>query len=69
MPGGMTGKDLAHTLLRETPGLKVVYMSGYSLEISGHGLRLDEGVNFLAKPFQPVKLAEVIRKNLDKTNQ
>jgi PAS domain S-box-containing protein len=69
MPGGMTGKDLVHAILQENPKLNVVYMSGYSAEISGKGLVLNEGVNFLAKPFRPAKLAEVVRNNLDKTNQ
>lgn len=69
MLGGMTGKDLVQAILQENPKLKVVYMSGYSAEISGKGLVLNEGVNFLAKPFRPAKLAEVVRDNLDKANQ
>jgi FixJ family two-component response regulator len=69
MPGGMTGKDLAHTILQECPELKVIYMSGYSPEISGKDLQLQEGVNFLTKPFNATKLAESVRNSLDGVNQ
>jgi CheY-like chemotaxis protein len=69
MPGGMTGKALAQTLLEKNPRLKVVYMSGYSVEVGGKELSLVEGVNFLPKPFEAFKLAETIRNNLDKRNR
>jgi CheY-like chemotaxis protein len=65
MPGGMTGKDLGEQLLKENPGLKVIYVSGYSAEIASKNFPLQEGVNFLSKPFQAVKLAQTIRKLLD----
>ncbi len=65
MPGGMTGKEVAQTLLQENPKLKVIYASGYSVEVAGKDLLLEEGVNFLAKPFQTHKLAHIIRKRLD----
>jgi two-component system cell cycle sensor histidine kinase/response regulator CckA len=65
MPDKMTGKDLANWLLAENPDLKVIYMSGYSAEIVGKDLVLNEGVNFLSKPFQGLKLAKAIRDNLD----
>ena len=65
MPGGITGKDLAERLLKEDPQLKVVYTSGYSAEIADKDLNLEEGVNFLAKPFVLQKLAQIIRKRLD----
>jgi two-component system cell cycle sensor histidine kinase/response regulator CckA len=65
MPGGMTGKDLGEQLLKENPGLKVLYVSGYSTEVAGKGFLLEEGVNFLSKPFQAQKLAQTIRKILD----
>ena len=65
MPGGMTGKALAAQLLQANPKLKVIYASGYSVEVAGQDLRLEDGVNFLAKPFQTDKLAQTIRKRLD----
>jgi PAS domain S-box-containing protein len=65
MPGGMSGKDLGQRLLAEQPRLKVIYASGYSAEIVGKDFPLQEGVNFLVKPFPTHKLAQIIRQSLD----
>ncbi|HTV42953.1 MAG TPA: response regulator [Candidatus Sulfotelmatobacter sp.] len=66
MPGGLTGKELSQKILSENPKLKVVYMSGYSAEIAGRDFPLQEGFNFLVKPFQVEKLAATIRARLDR---
>jgi PAS domain S-box-containing protein len=66
MPGGMNGKELAQCLLQKDPKLKVVYMSGYRAEVAGKDLSLQEGVNFLFKPFPIDQLAQIIRDSLDK---
>ncbi|MEI9959569.1 MAG: response regulator [Limisphaerales bacterium] len=65
MPGGMSGKDLGEALLKENPKLKVIYVSGYSSEVAGKDFPLEEGVNFLTKPFQAQKLAQTIRNCLN----
>jgi CheY-like chemotaxis protein len=65
MPGGMTGKDLGERLLQENPKLKVIYASGYSSEVAARDFPLEEGVNFLSKPFQAQKLARIVRERLD----
>jgi CheY-like chemotaxis protein len=65
MPGEMSGKELAGQLLQQNPKLKVIYASGYSVEVAGKDLLLEDGVNFLAKPFQTSKLAQTIRRRLD----
>lgn len=65
MPDGLSGRDLAARLLTEQPGLKVIYTSGYSQDIGGPDFPLREGENFLAKPFQAIKLAEIVRARLD----
>ncbi|HEX3626824.1 MAG TPA: response regulator [Verrucomicrobiae bacterium] len=66
MPGGMTGKELGQQILKENPKLRVIYMSGYSAEIAGRDFPLEEGLNFLVKPFQVEKLAATIRARLDR---
>ncbi len=66
MPGGMTGKELGRLILKENPKLKVIYMSGYSAEIAGRDFPLEEGFNFLVKPFHIEKLAATIRARLDR---
>jgi two-component system cell cycle sensor histidine kinase/response regulator CckA len=68
MPDGMTGKELGQRLLEKNPKLKVIYMSGYSADIVAKDFPLQEGVNFLVKPFQSQKLAETIRDCLDNSS-
>jgi PAS domain S-box-containing protein len=64
MPG-MDGFELAGKLLERHPGMKVLFMSGYSEEaVARHGL-LDPDRNFLPKPFTPVALAGKMREILD----
>jgi len=65
MPDGMTGKALAEQLVAQNAKLKVIYTSGYSREIAGKDFPLQDGVNFLSKPFQAAKLAQTVRVNLD----
>jgi CheY-like chemotaxis protein len=65
MPGGMMGSDLAAELKRSNPQLKVIYTTGYSPGTTDGHDALHEGVNFLAKPYSPEKLAEIVRKCLD----
>ncbi len=65
MPGGLNGKTLAEQLRRDEPKLKVIYVSGYSADIASKDFQLEEGVNFLAKPFEIGKLAQIVGKCLD----
>ncbi len=65
MPGGISGKELAEQLLRQNPGLRVIYASGYSAETADTDLMLEDGVNFLTKPFLALKLAQTVRRRLD----
>jgi signal transduction histidine kinase len=65
MPNGLSGVDLARNLTETHPDLKVIYTSGYSKEIAGKDHSLQEGVNFLAKPYYPNQLAQAVRARLD----
>jgi PAS domain S-box-containing protein len=47
----MNGPELYGRLSEIIPGLKVLFMSGYANNISVHDGFLEEGVNFIAKPF------------------
>jgi CheY-like chemotaxis protein len=64
MPDGMSGRQLAERLKADNPGLKVLYTSGYSTELLGKDLALQEGTNFLQKPYPPAKLVETVRNAL-----
>ena len=62
---GMSGKDLAEDLVAKSPGLKVLYASGYTGDrILRHGLKLDP-CQILQKPFEKAGLAEKLREALD----
>jgi two-component system cell cycle sensor histidine kinase/response regulator CckA len=63
MPG-MSGPELAERLIREQAQLKVIYMSGYADEALGHHGILEDGVDFLQKPFSPQDLARRVRERL-----
>jgi PAS domain S-box-containing protein len=58
MPG-MTGIELAQRLREREPGLRVVFMSGYSEDVVGHAAE-PIGRRFLAKPFTPDALLRAI---------
>ncbi len=60
MPG-MNGRDLAGILRKEHPGLKVLFMSGYTANVIAHHGVLDEGVQFIQKPFSHKSLAFKVR--------
>jgi len=64
----INGKELSQRLLAQHPKLKLIYISGYTADvIANHGV-LDEGVNFLQKPFSISELSTKIKEVLD-TNQ
>ena len=65
MPEGISGRQLAERLQKDRPGLKVIYTSGYSPGMAGKDIALLEGFNFLAKPYPPSRLAQVVRECLD----
>jgi PAS domain S-box-containing protein len=65
MPENMNGRELAETLWREQPDLKVVFTSGYSADIVGKDFKLEADLNFLQKPYHPQTLALTVRRCLD----
>jgi len=64
MPG-MNGRVLAEQLFSRQPGMKVLYMSGYTDSfIAGHGV-LDPKTHLLHKPFTEEVLIRKVREVLD----
>ena len=64
MPG-MNGRVLAEQLLPRHPGMRVLYMSGYTDSfIAGHGV-LEPGTHLLHKPFTDEVLIRKVREVLD----
>jgi two-component system cell cycle sensor histidine kinase/response regulator CckA len=60
----MSGPELAQELSALRPGMKILFMSGYSGNaITRHGV-LSEGVMFLQKPFTPASVTHTVREVL-----
>ncbi len=65
LPDGLTGEGLAKQLVALDPALKVIYTSGYPADAVGKNLQLDEGINYLQKPYRPTRLLQIVRERLD----
>ena len=61
----MNGRELARALSRKHPGLECLYMSGYTANVVAHRGILEEGVNFINKPFSKETLSIKLRQVLD----
>jgi len=61
----MNGRDLAERLKGHYPDLKVLFMSGYTANVIAHHGVLDEGVDFIPKPFSRQEMAAKVRQALD----
>jgi signal transduction histidine kinase/CheY-like chemotaxis protein/HAMP domain-containing protein len=64
MPG-LNGKELFERLSTIKPGFRSLFVSGYTSDVIAQRGVLDEGVNFLQKPFSAKNLAEKVREVLD----
>ncbi len=61
----MNGRDLAKKLLSLYPGLKRLFMSGYTADVIAHHGVLDKNVNFIQKPFTMHDMALKVREALE----
>jgi two-component system cell cycle sensor histidine kinase/response regulator CckA len=61
----MSGKELAQRLKQKQPGLKVLFMSGYTENFVSHQGILDADVALIEKPFVEATLLDRIRVILD----
>lgn len=65
MPQGVSGRELAQKLRAERPGLKVVFVSGYSPDSMEIEAELNEQTLFMQKPYLPEHLLRSVRQVLD----
>ncbi|HEX4488027.1 MAG TPA: ATP-binding protein [Terriglobales bacterium] len=64
MPG-MNGREVASRVSAGRPGIKVLYVSGYTENAIGHNGLLEEGITLLQKPFTLPTLKAKVREMLD----
>jgi PAS domain S-box-containing protein len=64
MPG-MSGRVVADQAKRLKPGIKILFMTGYSQNAIVHQGRLDPGIHLIQKPVTPPELASRVRNLLD----
>jgi CheY-like chemotaxis protein len=65
----MNGRELAEQIQTICPGIKRLYMSGYTANVITHQQILDENVFFLQKPFSKTELSAKVRTALDSENE
>ena len=62
----MSGQELAARVTALRPDIRVLYSSGYAADAIGEDGVLGDGINFLAKPYLPSRLADAVREVLDR---
>ncbi len=62
----MNGRDLAGKITALHPGIKLLFMSGYTADIIGHQRIREDGAAFIQKPFSMADMTNKIRELLDK---
>jgi PAS domain S-box-containing protein len=61
----MNGRDLAAQITALYPGIRLLFMSGYTANVIAHHGVLDDGVAFIQKPFSMAEMTEKVRVVLD----
>ena len=64
MPGGLSGSDVAARFRADRPGCKVLFSSGYNVELFGSDLSLREDFNYLGKPYLADQLLGAVARTL-----
>jgi CheY-like chemotaxis protein len=65
MPGGLNGRALAREAQRISPGIPVVFMSGYTEKAAARDGKIGAGEIMIQKPFRRMELARKLRQALD----
>jgi signal transduction histidine kinase/CheY-like chemotaxis protein len=65
MPGGLSGRDVAHKARNLKPGIKVLLTTGYAEELANVDDLEQESLKVLRKPYRQAELAMVLREVLD----
>jgi hypothetical protein len=66
MPGEITASELADDAVARHPGLRVLFVSGYSKDVAVDKGLVDPNVEVFEKPFTPTTLAAAVEAALDR---
>jgi len=69
MPGELKTRDFAERLRATSPGLPILFTSGYTENAIVHHGRLDDGVTLLSKPYSRNELARKIAQLLTTSDE
>jgi DNA-binding NtrC family response regulator len=61
----MNGRDLAEQITELYPGIRLLFMAGYTSNVIAHHGVLDAGVAFIQKPFSMADMTAKVRDVLD----
>ena len=61
----MNGKELAEKVAALRPEIRIIFMSGYTADITSHQGIIETGVHFLQKPITFEALSAKVREVLD----
>ena len=61
----MNGKELKHQIEALQPGIHCLFMSGYTADVIAHHGVLEEGINYLQKPFTVQTLTGKVRRVIE----
>lgn len=60
------GKEISEAIMKVCPGMKILFMSGYTMEIVTNKELIEAGFDFIRKPFQSKGLLAKVREVLDR---
>ena len=63
-----SGREVYNEIRKIRPGIKALFMSGYSEGVINKRIILQEGLNFISKPFSQTMLLKKVREILDNSN-
>ncbi len=66
LTGNVNGRVLADQIARLRPGIAVLFTTGYTRNAIIHHGRLDDGIDFIGKPFTASALTQTVRAILDR---
>jgi two-component system, cell cycle sensor histidine kinase and response regulator CckA len=63
----MNGRDLAKSIMERYPGIRMVFMSGYTADVIARKGLLNREIHFIQKPFSLTDLGRMLSETRDST--